>query len=1050
MESTYNLRTLTNGKSVEDIAAGIEAAAIAIQSGMTPNEIAQVLTNGGISIAEIQAAVAGDIDSKWSAIQALVDSSLVFETKAQLDASIPTADANGRYPLAKVWRDVEANNGIYGYYAGAWVKSEYDPIKHTDNTYTKALKTLLAPASFINLSNKAIISTNAETGVSARFNYYGESLGAPNIDVSGMFASLRLTNVTGSSYPTDASDTNVFETSPRLELFVDGVLVINRVLQRLGDTEVWYYGADDIVASNVSEVKVYATPKSGVNFTFEECYIINANVAPFTEVTNRNKAIAASEATTTYAIAAAKKQLADKILLSLLGRYGSDNNVLTKTTHTSSGIGTNQSISERTGLSTSCNGLFACMNLSIADSGYPIDSSDTTYFSYRPRVQIYAGSTWYTRYLERLGNTNAWYVQDESLVLTNISIIKVETRAQEGVIITSDNITVLLDGGYPNVEYLARNTAISNAQTELKKNLIKSGVEGALSGNLLKNTQGRAVKTTDEYTYVWLITNITKVMTKLSAAVKLTVHSGIYPTSASATKLKAEVFEGSSLKATTYLSRLDGTDIWYCLDVPVNAPTTTHTILKIAVDVLNIGDDYELSGAVASNGGVPLYGLGASLDIKTEMAQGFINATSYADTKHAEAQAYVDSKFSSVPSNKPRTALEALALAKSRRLDFVMIGDSNQAMDGGGFSLGLLKALRDAYGVYATGVGKNVSYLQNMAFVDHTGAPDEVEAIWSEYGAIPYNYIADGTFSSAQNGCLVQKDYFDVNASLRAHFCWISLDNGSGSFKPGIRYGESPWSVLVMGDLVSTNKGEYAKQLTTLDIPAGTRNVSLEAKFYVPQQSVITGPFAGAFARVENLDMHNGVSVHTLYASGGQSLWDMASTLLLYPDHQLANLFSEYRRLQIADGYDPIVVFYINSGLNDQNETSTPSWGWRKSTMPASAEAYIDNLDSITKRISDIWQKNKWPIDELFFLFVPSHPYSTPDDSDLLAYRMAAFSYAQNRVNCSMVDFSNLISHDEMFEHEYYRSENTDFYHLIEAGYADLAARIVSLVQARE
>jgi lysophospholipase L1-like esterase len=73
--------------------------------------------------------VVADIDSKWAAIQALVDSSLVFETKAQLDASIPTADANGRYPLAKVWRDVEANNGIYGYYAGAWVKSEYDPVQ---------------------------------------------------------------------------------------------------------------------------------------------------------------------------------------------------------------------------------------------------------------------------------------------------------------------------------------------------------------------------------------------------------------------------------------------------------------------------------------------------------------------------------------------------------------------------------------------------------------------------------------------------------------------------------------------------------------------------------------------------------------------------------------------------------------------------------------------------------------------------------------------------------------------------------------------------------
>jgi hypothetical protein len=226
--------------------------------------------------------------------------------------------------------------------------------------------------------------------------------------------------------------------------------------------------------------------------------------------------------------------------------------------------------------------------------------------------------------------------------------------------------------------------------------------------------------------------------------------------------------------------------------------------------------------------------------------------------------------------------------------------------------------------------------------------------------------------------------------------------------------------------------------------------VSLEAKFYVPQQSAITGPFAAAFARVENLDKSSGVSVHTLYANGGQSLWDMATTFSAYPDYQLTNLFSEYRRLQISDGYDPIVVFYINSGLNDQNETSTPSLGWRGSLSAASAEAYIDNLEAITKRISDIWQKNKWPIEELFFLFVPSHPTSSPDASALLSYRSAAFSYAQNRINCSMIDFLNLTSYDEMFELEYYRDENTDVYHLVEGGYADLAERIISLVQVEE
>jgi lysophospholipase L1-like esterase len=79
-------------------------------------------------VATTIAQVIADINSKWAAIQALVDNTLVFEVKAGMDAYTPVVNANGRYPLAKVWRDVEANNGIYGYYAGAWVKSEYDPI----------------------------------------------------------------------------------------------------------------------------------------------------------------------------------------------------------------------------------------------------------------------------------------------------------------------------------------------------------------------------------------------------------------------------------------------------------------------------------------------------------------------------------------------------------------------------------------------------------------------------------------------------------------------------------------------------------------------------------------------------------------------------------------------------------------------------------------------------------------------------------------------------------------------------------------------------------
>jgi hypothetical protein len=131
--ANYDLGIAVGGTN-QQIADAIKGVVDAVVGGMSSSEIAEALTNGGIAMADIQAAVDSDIDSKWAAIQALVDSSLVFETKAAMDAYTPTADANGFYPIAKVWSDSAYSNGIYGYSGSAWVKSEYDPIQHINDT----------------------------------------------------------------------------------------------------------------------------------------------------------------------------------------------------------------------------------------------------------------------------------------------------------------------------------------------------------------------------------------------------------------------------------------------------------------------------------------------------------------------------------------------------------------------------------------------------------------------------------------------------------------------------------------------------------------------------------------------------------------------------------------------------------------------------------------------------------------------------------------------------------------------------------------------------
>lgn len=79
------------------------------------------------------------IKGKFDALQAMVQGRLTFETKAQLDAHAPTADANGQYPLAEVWGDAEdKNNGMYSYSGSVWSGNEFDPLKYAREGASKS------------------------------------------------------------------------------------------------------------------------------------------------------------------------------------------------------------------------------------------------------------------------------------------------------------------------------------------------------------------------------------------------------------------------------------------------------------------------------------------------------------------------------------------------------------------------------------------------------------------------------------------------------------------------------------------------------------------------------------------------------------------------------------------------------------------------------------------------------------------------------------------------------------------------------------------------
>ncbi|RKS17790.1 hypothetical protein BJ917_4971 [Pseudomonas sp. WPR_5_2] len=348
-------------------------------------------------------------------------------------------------------------------------------------------------------------------------------------------------------------------------------------------------------------------------------------------------------------------------------------------------------------------------------------------------------------------------------------------------------------------------------------------------------------------------------------------------------------------------------------------------------------------------------------------------------------------------------------------------------------------------GLYATPV------LMGNSFGSNAGASADQASHELAPSSVFYRMVADGAVvaNGTANGIEVRTDgHYPLNPSalLRCHMAYSTFVSGAGSFRPGVRREEAPWTVLKLSPVITTSTGVEGYVRSYFDLDAGARDGQpLGFKWVVPQQAALTGPFLSYFMRIEDVLKTAGVSAHTLYGVGGQSLWDMSTQLNAYTVKQLSNYFAEVRRLQVEKGVKPIVVMYINSGLNDQNETSTPSLGWRASTDPSSATAYIDNLESISKRIKDIWQVNGWDERELFFLFVPSHPTANPDAAKLKSYRKAAQAGPGSALRASVVDFENLTSYTEMWANGWYR-QGTDTSHQELVGYETLAARIVALI----
>lgn len=407
-----------------------------------------------------------------------------------------------------------------------------------------------------------------------------------------------------------------------------------------------------------------------------------------------------------------------------------------------------------------------------------------------------------------------------------------------------------------------------------------------------------------------------------------------------------------------------------------------------------------------------------------------------------------------------KTALGAMALASSRRVDLVMLGDSNQGFNGYGFTQGLEFALSQRFGCYATGIvptkavgayGKNVSSADAPSLSASPTLPaGKASSVFYSLGgcSITPGYVASGSFTGGIGGISLNSPTpVGINNALKLWGAqWQDPSFSGGSFVLFSRLGVAPYTTLAKSSGISTGNNYGSIRIDSLNIPSGSGRAAIDFRAYEPGGTPAVGPFEMLYMRVENPALSAGFSTHTLYSFGGHGAWDFAWSMQNTYEDTLTTYFSEVRRLQIAAGQSPIVVVYMNTGLNDRNRTCTPSLGPNPVAFTGmSAAEYVDNIRGAQRRIRKIWEINEWPQGELYWLIIPSHRIADPDDIKLVEYRTAIAAATAADENTSVVDLGALMTQAQGNSGGWFAAGQS-YLHLSDIGYDAIATLVVNQI----
>jgi hypothetical protein len=405
---------------------------------------------------------------------------------------------------------------------------------------------------------------------------------------------------------------------------------------------------------------------------------------------------------------------------------------------------------------------------------------------------------------------------------------------------------------------------------------------------------------------------------------------------------------------------------------------------------------------------------------------------------------------------------------RTGRVDIKGLGDSNQLFGGHGWDDGIQYALATlGYPMWATGLvsqnenggngaGQGYEYGRSGSLIGATtGAPAALDAFLNKgAGSLfpaSYTYLASGTTANNLPSGLILAAACPIDTSAALEFDFWEGTFGAGSGQTGIsaRIEESPFTSIASQAPISSNTGVEGMRRRTLAIAAdaGRAGKPIAARPLVFNSSGITGPFFMTYMRFRRPARTTGWAYSTLNARGGQSARTMAYDLQQASDATLTHFFGIQRADQAgsANGLRTNII-WINEGLNDRNETLT-SVGPAAIADGDSPEAFVDNHRAIIDRINYIYDLNGWPRNEIFPVFMPSHPVSHPDDAELLAYRDALEAYVQTVPRAQYINLQRLTTAAEMLSRGAYQSGGSDRNHLTQvAGYRWLALLALGVV----